>query len=98
MVETTQLGAGRNLHLVHIGDRVLLVGATDHGISLLQGYDREEATMEGLLEEREADLDAAARGPRGAAAEDVRRVAARADDQIAAMARSAPMAANSSAR
>ncbi len=56
VVETTQLGPGRNLHLVHIGDRVLLVGATDHGISLLQGYDRDEATMEGLLEEREADL------------------------------------------
>jgi flagellar biosynthetic protein FliO len=56
VVETTQLGPGRNLHLVHIGDRVLLVGATDHGITLLQGYDREEATMEGLLEEREADL------------------------------------------
>jgi flagellar biosynthetic protein FliO len=56
VVETTQLGPGRNLHVVHIGDRVLLVGATDHGITLLQGYDREEATMEGLLEEREADL------------------------------------------
>ena len=56
MVETTQLGPGRNLHLVHIGDRVLLVGATDHGISLLQGYDHEEALNEGLLEEREPDL------------------------------------------
>jgi flagellar biosynthetic protein FliO len=53
VVETTQLGPGRNLHLVHIGDRVLLVGATEHGITLLQGYDREEATMEGLLEERD---------------------------------------------
>jgi flagellar biosynthetic protein FliO len=56
VVETTQLGPGRNLHLVHIGDRVLLVGATDHGITLLQGYDRDEATIEGLLEEREPDL------------------------------------------
>ncbi len=56
VVETTQLGPGRSLHLVHIGDRVLLVGATDHGIALLQGYNHEEALNEGLLEEREADL------------------------------------------
>lgn len=56
VVETTQLGPGRNLHLVHIGDRVLLVGATDHGITLLQGYHREEALTEGLLAEREADI------------------------------------------
>jgi flagellar biosynthetic protein FliO len=56
VVETTQLGPGRNLHLVHIGDRVLLVGATDHGITLLQGYGHDEATAEGLLEEREADI------------------------------------------
>ena len=56
VVETTQLGPGRNLHIVHIGDRVLLVGATDHGITLLQGYDHEEATTEGLLEQREPDL------------------------------------------
>jgi len=47
--ETTQLGPGRNLHLVEVGDRVLLVGATEHGINLLQGYDRDEAAAEGLL-------------------------------------------------
>jgi flagellar biosynthetic protein FliO len=52
--ETTQLGPGRNLHLVEIGDRVLLVGATEHGINLLQGYDREEAAAEGLLGDDEA--------------------------------------------
>ena len=52
--ETTQLGPGRNLHLVEIGDRVLLVGATEHGIALLQGYDREEAAAEGLLGDEEA--------------------------------------------
>jgi len=52
--ETTQLGPGRNLHLVEIGDRVLLVGATEHGIALLQGYDREEAAADGLLGDEEA--------------------------------------------
>ena len=52
--ETTQLGPGRNLHLVEIGDRVLLVGATEHGIALLQGYDRDEAAAEGLLGDDEA--------------------------------------------
>jgi flagellar biosynthetic protein FliO len=51
VVETTQLGPGRNLHLVHIGDRVLLVGATEHGITLLQGYDHDQALDEGLLTE-----------------------------------------------
>ncbi len=83
---------------MHIGDRVLLVGATDHGISLLQGYDHEEALHEGLLEEREADLVAAARPPSARCSRRRSSSAARADDQIAAMARSAPMAANSSAR
>jgi flagellar biosynthetic protein FliO len=52
VVETTQLGPGRNLHLVHVGARVLLVGATEHGITLLQGYDRDEATIEGLLDDQ----------------------------------------------
>jgi flagellar biosynthetic protein FliO len=56
VVETTQLGPGRNLHLVHIGDRVLLVGATEHGITLLQGYDREQAVEEGLLTESDEAL------------------------------------------
>ncbi len=68
--ETTQLGPGRNLHLVEIGDRVLLVGATEHGIALLQGYDREEAAAEGLLgdEEAVAAVLPAARPPAPAAA------------------------------
>ena len=47
-----------------IGDRVLLVGATDHGIALLQGYDREEAAAEGLLGDDEAVAAVLARGPR----------------------------------
>ncbi len=33
---------------------MLLVGATEHGIALLQGYDREEAAAEGLLGDDEA--------------------------------------------
>ena len=69
--ETTQLGPGRNLHLVEIGDRVLLVGATEHGIALLQGYDREEAAAEGLLgdDEAVAAVLPAARPPAPAAAD-----------------------------
>jgi flagellar biogenesis protein FliO len=69
--ETTQLGPGRNLHLVEIGDRVLLVGATEQGIALLQAYDREEAAAEGLLghDEAVAAVLPAARPPAPAPAE-----------------------------
>lgn len=55
VMETTQLGPGRNLHLVEIGDRILLVGATEHGITLLQGYDRDDGDGTGGLRLLEPD-------------------------------------------
>jgi flagellar biosynthetic protein FliO len=54
VLETTTLAPGRNLHLVRVGDRVLLVGATDHGIATLQAYDHDSAVLEGLVPD---DLD-----------------------------------------
>jgi flagellar protein FliO/FliZ len=50
VMSTTPLGPGRNLHLVRVGDRVLLLGASEHSVSLLQAYDHESAAAEGLVE------------------------------------------------
>ena len=60
-----QLGPGRNLHLVEIGDRVLLVGATEHGIALLQGYDRDEAAPRDCWATRRRSRRAARRAAAG---------------------------------
>ena len=64
MLETTPLGPNRNLHLVRVGERVLVVGATDHGITALDAFDRDAAIDEGLLAEPTPDeLLAEALGP-----------------------------------
>jgi flagellar protein FliO/FliZ len=49
VLETTQLGPGRNIHLVRVGERVLVVGATEHAISPLHAFAREEAIAEGVI-------------------------------------------------
>jgi flagellar protein FliO/FliZ len=64
VLETTPLGPNRNLHLVRVGERVLVVGATDHGITALDAFDRDAAIDEGLLAEPTPDeLLAEALGP-----------------------------------
>ena len=51
VLETTQLTPTRHLHVVRVGDRVLLLGATDHGITTLESFDRDAALAEGLLDD-----------------------------------------------
>jgi flagellar protein FliO/FliZ len=64
VLETTPLGPNRNVHLVRVGERVLVIGATDHGITALDAFDREAAIDEGLLAEPTPDeLLAEALGP-----------------------------------
>jgi len=64
VLETTPLGPNRNLHLVRVGERVLVIGATDHGITALDAFDRDAAIDEGLVAEPTPDeLLAEALGP-----------------------------------
>ncbi len=49
VLETTQLAPGRNIHLVRVGERVLVVGATEHSISSLHAFGHEEAVAEGVI-------------------------------------------------
>ncbi|HEY9077918.1 MAG TPA: flagellar biosynthetic protein FliO [Anaerolineaceae bacterium] len=46
VVETLQLTPKRALHLVKIGEQILLVGATDHGITLLRSFNPDELPEE----------------------------------------------------
>jgi flagellar protein FliO/FliZ len=57
VLSTTPVGANRNLHLVRVGDDVLLLGATEHGISALHTLDHETAREQGLLPDAVADDD-----------------------------------------
>ncbi len=49
VLSTTPVGPNRNLHLVRVGEDVLLLGATEHGISALHTLDHETAREQGLL-------------------------------------------------
>ena len=70
VLETTPLGPGRNIHLVRVGERIIVVGASEHAIAALHTFEHDEAIDEGLIREEAttltAELDpalAAALGP-----------------------------------
>ena len=48
---TLPLGPSRSIYVVRAGNEVLVVGATEHGITPLHAYPEEEARIAGLLEE-----------------------------------------------
>jgi flagellar biosynthetic protein FliO len=50
VLDTVGIGAQRSLHLVRVGDRVVLIGATDHAITALQELTPEEAEDAGLTD------------------------------------------------
>jgi flagellar biosynthetic protein FliO len=57
VLSTTAVGPNRNLHLVRVGEDVLLLGATEHGITALHTLDHETAREQGLLpEDPDGDL------------------------------------------
>ena len=59
MLSTTSVGPNRNLHLVRVGEDVLLLGSTEHGISALHTLDHETAREQGLLGEDDSVVDIA---------------------------------------
>ena len=58
MVATTQLAANRSLHLLRVGDELILVGAAEHGVTPLRVYNAGEAAALGLLEAGAVDASA----------------------------------------
>lgn len=59
VLSTTSVGANRNLHLVRVGDDVLLLGSTEHGIAALHTLDHESAREHGLLGDEEGVVEIA---------------------------------------
>lgn len=45
IIETMPLGYKRNLHIVEIGEKVMLIGSSDGGLSLLAKIDKNELTI-----------------------------------------------------
>ena len=50
-LSTLPLGTNRSVHVVRAGDEVLVLGATEHGITQLRTYSEDEARAAGLLDE-----------------------------------------------
>jgi len=67
-VATLPLSGGRSLHLVRAANDLILVGASEHGVTPIRSYTEEEARACGLL----GDPDADALTPASAAAADSR--------------------------
>jgi flagellar protein FliO/FliZ len=49
VLSTTPLGPNRNLHLLRVGEEVMLIGAAEGGISRLRTFDPTEAVDLGML-------------------------------------------------
>lgn len=45
VVATTVLGPNRSVHLIRVGDELVLVGSAEHGVTRLRVYDPEEAAV-----------------------------------------------------
>jgi flagellar protein FliO/FliZ len=52
-LSTLPLGTNRSVHVVRAGDEILVLGATEHGITQLRVYTDDEARAAGLLDEPE---------------------------------------------
>jgi flagellar protein FliO/FliZ len=57
VISTTPLGPNRQLHLVRVGDEVILVGSGEGGITPLRTFDEDEAVALGVIVPEE-QLDA----------------------------------------
>ena len=56
-VATLPLGGGRSLHLVRAAQDLILVGASEHGVTPIRTYTEEEARASGLIGEPAAAAD-----------------------------------------
>lgn len=45
IIETMPLGYRRSLHIVEVGSKVLLIGSTEGGVTLLAGLDRDDLKL-----------------------------------------------------
>jgi flagellar protein FliO/FliZ len=57
VISTTPLGPNRQLHLVRIGDEVILVGSGEGGITPLRKFDEDEAVALGVIDPSEGQVD-----------------------------------------
>jgi flagellar protein FliO/FliZ len=57
VISTTPLGPNRQLHLVRIGDEVILVGSGEGGITPLRRFDEDEAVALGVIDPSEGQVD-----------------------------------------
>jgi flagellar biosynthetic protein FliO len=77
VLETTPLGPGRNIHLVRVGERIIVLAASEHAIAALHTFEHDEAIDEGLIRDEAttvtADLDPALTAALGAPARPPRR-------------------------
>jgi flagellar protein FliO/FliZ len=55
VLSTTPLGPNRNLHLLRVGEEVMLIGAAEGGITRLRTFDPGEAVDLGMLPPQEGD-------------------------------------------
>jgi flagellar protein FliO/FliZ len=60
VVATTPIGPNRSVHLLSIGDELVLVGAGEHGVTALRVYTAEEARRLGVSAEPQPTLRAPA--------------------------------------
>jgi flagellar protein FliO/FliZ len=58
IVATTVLGPNRSMHLVRVGDELVLVGAAEQGVTPIRIYSAEEASQLGPQFEEPTDLRA----------------------------------------
>jgi flagellar protein FliO/FliZ len=56
VISTTPLGPNRQLHLVRIGDEVILVGSGEGGITPLRKFDEDEAIALGVIAPEDQQL------------------------------------------
>jgi flagellar protein FliO/FliZ len=58
VLSSTPLGPNRHLHLVRVGDEVILVGAGEGGITPLRRFDEDEAVALGAIASEDEMIDA----------------------------------------
>jgi flagellar protein FliO/FliZ len=57
VISTTPLGPNRQLHLVRIGDEVILVGSGEGGITPLRKFDEDEAIALGVIASEDEQIE-----------------------------------------
>lgn len=59
VLSTTQLGQGKNLHVIELDKKLYLIGATQNSINLIKELDYIKEEVTGIEKPKEADIDEA---------------------------------------